>query len=151
MPEPGETQESRNSPNQTNRIKLADIEFPSDALSVKRFRVLYPELFDEKSTLNDGYSAFFEGDPHHVHLRVLTDLIDYERTLADYAFYSACSPESLDGSCHEEARKGKEVLEQLYQQLKLADSPETARLLIRGIEEQGAAQGMDLGKGRPRS
>jgi len=126
-------------------IDFGVVEFPSDSLSVKRLRQSFPEMFEE-GLLKDGYGRFFfpleHDDPPH--LGRLNDLLSAERVLADYAFYNAINPypsETLDEECHWCASNARENLEHLYQEFKLADSPETARFLIRHVEEQGAQQG----------
>ncbi|AMV24081.1 hypothetical protein VT84_06770 [Gemmata sp. SH-PL17] len=71
-------------------------------------------------------------------------MISQERVLAEYAFYHAFESHTnqiLDKECHECAAAARMELEPLYQHFKLADSPETARLLIRYVEEQGGHQG----------
>ncbi len=74
----------------------------------------------------------------------LSDLLSAERIVADYTFYNALdsyASETLDEErrrCADEARR---KLWQIYLDFKRADSPESARLLIRQVEEQGAKQG----------
>jgi hypothetical protein len=127
------------------RIDIGAVDFPSDALSMKRLRQSFPKLFDEGS-LQDGYGLFFYplGPDEPAHLVRLADLLSAERAVAEYAFYNAFDPypsETLDDDDREGWAYLREELEQLYVDFKLADSPETARLLIRHIEEQGAQQG----------
>ena len=49
--------------------------------------------------------------------------------------------ETLDEECKWCADEARKTLEMHYQEFKLADSPETARLLIQLVEEQGVKQG----------
>jgi hypothetical protein len=145
MPQPPKDQSPSFPEGRLLSIDFGVVEFPSDSLSVKRLRQIFPELFEE-GLLKDGYGRFFfpldhENPPHLVRLH---DLLSAERVLADYAFYNAITPypsETLDEECHWCADEARKELEQLYQDFKLADSPETARLLIRHVEEQGAQQG----------
>jgi hypothetical protein len=148
-----ENQPSSPNPDETLRIDFAVIEFPSDALSVKRLRTIFPEKF-ENGLLTDGFGSFFSpiDDRTPSHLVRLNDLLSAERTLADYAFYDAIDPypsETLDEECRWCADEARKELEQLYQEFKLADSPETARLLIQHVEESGKGQGIET-KGRGR-
>jgi hypothetical protein len=132
-------------------IDFRSVNFPSDALSVKRFRALFPESFDQPGPLRDGFGYFFlpadTEEPEH--LMQLTRLISDERITVSGAFHATydhlpdakLDPDELE--CIDDARK---ELEDLYQFFKLADSPETARLLIRQVEEEGerqARQAMD--------
>jgi len=146
MPGSRDKRNSSNIPERPVFINLAEIEFPSDSLTVKRLRTLFPDRFDNGSSLSSGFSDFFNpgGVAEAVHLVKLNDIISFERTLADYAFYNAIDPypsETLNEDCRRDMNEAKSELETLYQQFKLADSPETARLLILQIEEQGARQG----------
>ena len=77
--------------NPQSEVKLIDfglVEVPSDALSVKRLRKIFPEQF-EKGMLVDGYGEFFFPLAHDnpPHLSRLSDLLSAERVLADYTFY----------------------------------------------------------------
>jgi hypothetical protein len=123
-------------------------EFPSDALSVKRLRKIFPENFDTPGVVMDGYANndfFFPTaaeKPEHLHR--LTNLICAERTVASAAFY-ACYARENEGDHSDQFNDdehlaidvAEEKLEREYQYFKLADSPETARLLIRQVEEAG--------------
>ncbi len=126
-------------------IDLGAIEFPSDALTVKRLRQNFPEFFDE-GNLGDGYGYFFfpYGDEKPLHLVQLHNLLSSERAVAEYAYLNVLDPypsETLDDEYREYGIEARKLLEELYVDFKLADSPETARLLIRHVEEQGAQQG----------
>lgn len=145
MPQPPKDQNSFINEEQVERIDFGAVDFPSDALSMKRLRQSFPELFDEGS-LTNGYGLFFHpmGPDEPERLVRLTDLLHAERTVAEYAFYNALDPypsETLDEECRECDGWAREELEPLYVEFKLADSPETARLLILHVEEQGAQQG----------
>ena len=121
--------------------------FPSDALSVKRLRAIFPTHFDGHGLIVDGYTNndfFFPSGPENPpHLMRFTELICDERVVAAGAFYEshpdrkiALNDEERESIAHSKVR----LVENL-QFFKLADSPETARLLIRQIEEQGEQQG----------
>ena len=149
MPESNDDHKSSRPKDETLRLNWSELDFPSDHLSVKRLRTIFPELFDDGSALSAGASTFFEpsNDEFSAHLQRLNDLISYERTIADYAFYNAIDPypsKTLDDRCKSEAEEAKQMLEPLYLEFRLADSPESARLLIRHIEEQGAKQGAQI-------
>lgn len=145
MPDSQDEHHSSHSTEKRRTVSWSDIEFPSDVLSVKRLRTIFPEQFEEGS-LTNGFGHFFyprdiEEPAHLVHLN---ELLSAERTLAEYAFYHALEAypdEILDEECHWCAAEARKELDHFYQEFKLADSPETARLLIRQIEEQGAQQG----------
>ncbi len=118
-------------------MRAAD--FPSDALSVKRLRQIFPKLFDKERY---SYGSFFYpiGVEQPSHLVRLHELVSAEREVADCAYHDAIGI-LLDEGIREDAGVARKNLEQLYVEFKLADSPETARLLIRQVEEQGAQQG----------
>jgi hypothetical protein len=126
-------------------IDLGAVEFPSDPLSVKRFRETFPPEFFDEGNLGDGYGYFFApyGDGKPLHLLQLHNLLSSERAVAEYAYLSVLYPypsETLDDEYHEYGVEARKHLEKLYVDFRLADSPETARLLIRHIEEQGEQQ-----------
>jgi hypothetical protein len=129
-------------------IDLGAIEFPSDALTIKRLRQSFPYFFDV-GMLSDGwnnYGSFFLplGDENPRHLLQLNNLLSAERAVAEYAYLNALDPypsETCDEEIHEYNVEARMHLAELYVDFRLADSPETARLLIRHIEEQGAQQG----------
>lgn len=129
-------------------IDLGAIEFPSDALTVKRLRQNFPAFFDV-GMLSDGwnsYGSFFLpiGDENPLHLVQLHNLLSAERAVAEYAYLNALYPypsETCDEEIHEYDAEARKHLEELYVDFRLADSPETARLLIRQVEEQGEQQG----------
>jgi hypothetical protein len=129
-------------------IDLEIIEYPSDALSVKRLReTSHPEFFDRGMIRNgwNSYGSFFLplGDENPLHLLQLHNLLSAERAVAEYAYLNVLDPYPSE-TCDEEIREydleARKHLEELYVDFRLADSPETARLLIRHIEEQGAQQ-----------
>ena len=147
MTDPSPTSESPD-------IDFRTASFPSDVLSVKRFRTLFPDAFDLPGMLTDGYGSFFlpvdAEQPEH--LVQLTRLISSERVAAAGAFHRTYG-HPPDAQLTEEELwcidTAKKELEGLYQFFKLADSPETARLLIQQVEEEGERQAHQA-MGRPR-
>jgi hypothetical protein len=137
-------------------MDFREASFPSDTLSVKRFRALFPRHFDCPESIADGYSKndfFLPQNPNEpVHLVRLTELICDERIVASGAFYQCYvdrHPELLEEEDHKIIGEAKQRLEDNYQLFRLADSPETARLLIRQVEDEGTNQGLRrLSKGR---
>ncbi len=126
------------------------LEFPSDALSVKRLRYVFPEHFDgSDDTIADGYRSndFFypSGINKPVHLARLTDLICDERVIAAGAYSASFLdryPGLLNDEAHEAIAGSRKRLEENYLFFKLADSPETARFLIRQIEQEAQNQAL---------
>jgi hypothetical protein len=155
MPQLPPEQDPSHFANKPRRIRFPEIEFPSDALSVKRLRTIFPEEFDTGvGSLTDGYvNLFFPLDHEEpAQLVQLSEMISQERVLAEYSFYRALEThpdEILDTECHECADAARKELERSYQQFKLADSPEVARLLIQHVEDEGRQQG-ERDKSRPR-
>ncbi len=129
-------------------IDLEVIEFPSDALSVKRLRETFPAEFFDRGFISDGWNCFGSfflplGDENPLHLVQLHNLLSAERAVAEYAYLNFLYPypsETCDDEIHEYDVEARKHLEELYVDFRLADSPETARFLIRHIEEQGVQQ-----------
>jgi hypothetical protein len=121
--------------------------FPSDALSVKRFRTMFPTHFDGHGLIVDGFTNndffFPQGPEDPPHLLKLTQLVCDERVVAAGAFYATLGNKELEltDEERESIARSKARLEKNLEFFKLADSLETARLLIRQIEEQGEQQG----------
>ncbi len=121
-------------------LDLRKVEFPSDALSIKRLRQLFPEDFDRDEPWEDGSCVFFSpGSPRcDQQLEQLNTLLMLERIVVQAAFYLQLGgAESFDPIELKNINDYKHDLEQHYQNFKLADSPETARLLIQQVEEEG--------------
>lgn len=135
-------------PDDYPRIDFRSAEFPSDALSVKRLRHLFPAGFDneDQRPLGDICATFFYplGADRPEHLVRLGDLITNERIVAFGALLRALYPDSrvrpFDKEDHQAVALAKRRLEESYQYFKLADSPESARLLIQQVEDQGTQQ-----------
>jgi hypothetical protein len=149
MSEESNSESGRPPPSGDRRLEMdfRSAEFPSDHLSIKRLRKIFPQHFDGPDRIADGYTNndffFPAGEEEPPHLVRLTELICDERTVASGAYYrqfSARWPDVLDAEdvhCIEHS-KARLVLN--YQFFKLADSPESARLLIRQIEEVAERQ-----------
>lgn len=125
-------------------VRFQSASFPSDVLSVKRFRKLFPDHFDQPDLIRDGYpnnDFFFPSAAEKPdHLMKLTQLICDERTIAAGAYYRCflkTHPDALDEEELRAIASSKATLEKHYQFFKLADGPESARLLIRQVEEEG--------------
>lgn len=123
------------------------LEFPSDALSVKRFRYLFPDHFDCHDIISDGYSNndffFPKGVGKPDHLVRLTEMIQAERVVAAGAYSAGFRdrfPDLLSREDYRAVRQAQEELEAQYLFFRLADSPESARRLIRHIEEEAELQ-----------
>ena len=118
--------------------------FPSDALSVKRLRAIFPKSFDQPDTIANGYTKcnfFFPYDAEEPdHLVRISELLSDERTIAGGAYLRSRDPTVLNTEDEQVITRSLERLEGNLQFFKLADSPETARLLIRQVEEQGERQ-----------
>jgi hypothetical protein len=146
MPQPPPEHNPTSPITNPRRIRFSLIGFPSDALSVKRLRAVFPDQFDTgEGSLTDGYDNMFFPIDHEQppQLVQLAEMISHERTLAEYGFYRAIETrpgEHLDEECRWCASVSRRELERSYQQFKLADSPEAARLLIRQVEDQGHQQ-----------
>jgi hypothetical protein len=120
--------------------------FPSDSLSIKRLRALFPKEFDppvrfDGSTGSDFFYPLDTEEPEQ--LVWLTEMLCDERIVAGSA-YCKCfldrHPELINDEDLVTIDHCRRRLEDNYQFFKLADSPETARLLIRQVEEEGEKQ-----------
>jgi hypothetical protein len=127
--------------------------FPSDALSVKRFRQMFPEMFEEGELRGGFGSFFFPADIEKPeHLVSLGMLISEERVIAVYNYYQGLEEVGIVFNDDESRRcvgEAEKNLEGLYQHFKLSDSPETARLLIQQVENEGRNQA-ERAKGKPK-
>jgi hypothetical protein len=133
------------------KIDFELVQFPSDSLSIKRLRTMFPGRFSE-GKLGNGFGHFFypmdyERPPHLVRLN---QLLSAERTMASYAFYMALENypgEFLREEHDRSAATARREMEEYYQEFKLADSPAIAKLLIQHVEEEGQRQGENLQSG----
>lgn len=122
--------------------------FPSDTLSVNNLRRLFPDRLDRPGVLRDGYVDydFFYPSPHPSNpepMVRLATLLDDERIVASGAFYrqySSRDPSILDAEELEVMADAERQLAEGYQYFKLADGPETARLLIERVRTEGGEQ-----------
>ena len=139
---PNQTVDHKSSWSKDEALRLnwfAEIDFSKRPPISRATRTVFPELFDNGARYSAGFSSFFEpsNDEFSTHLNRLNDLISNERTIADSTFYNAIDPypsKTLDDRCKAEAQEAKQLLEPLYLEFRLADSPESARLLIQHIE-----------------
>jgi len=154
MSESPDNYQKRERASQIAEMDFRAVSFPSDAVSVKRLRSIFTEHFDGHGLLVDGYTNndffFPSACEKPAHLMRLTELICDERVVAAGAFYQTLygdergyDEESQVIEERECIEHSKSRLEENLQFFKLADSPETARLLIRQIEEQGEQQVRD--------
>lgn len=146
----GSEKPNHSRPSEDLEMDFRSAEFPSDAISIKRLRVAFRNHFDRPGPLIDGYcdNDFFypfDSEKKTEHLRRLTNLLGDERTVASAAFYEQylkLHPGSLSFDDDElrVIEGSRRRLETDYQYFKLADSPESARLMIRQVEEEGEKQ-----------
>jgi hypothetical protein len=121
---------------------LDNIDYPSDALTLKRLRTTFPVLFHRKSLFewpHDWLSSDADLEIWKSRVR-LTDLIHAEHIVVGFSFGDAIKPHPRPGSSHTECEWACQLLELKYQEFRLADSPETARFLIQKLEKQGRDQ-----------
>lgn len=154
MPEP----DQENAPDSVGghvEMNFRAAEFPSDVLSVRRLRVLFPGNFDGPGFVGDNYvnNNFFypSATERPEHLVRLNDLICDERTVASAAFYEQylSNKGGLDKDLRDVAADSKVRLAEGLQFFKLAADPEMASLLVKQVEEEGRAQAVArLGRGK---
>lgn len=130
------------------KTPLVRIEFPSDALSIRRLRHLAPHDFDipmfEPDSLEPGNLYFGENGSRPEWIDGLNKMLGFERVVAQEIFHRTRGDRRPFGQDEEDrslVRKlyldpARPTLEALYQWFRLADSPESARFLITLIEKQ---------------
>ncbi len=127
-------------------MKFESAEFPSDALSVKRLRKIFPSHFDAGGQDLEPNAPFFSplGADNPEHLVRLAGMISDERIVAVTAFFKEYErihkADMITKDQYKTAALVKTDLENDYQYFKLADSPQTARMLIGLVELQGIEQ-----------
>ena len=128
--------------NADDHFDCRQLSFPSDKLSIKDLRRLFPHEFDDPPSV----TFFFEtGRPG-----TLADLLHAERCIAEYAFghgdrvgltpleKGTTYAEKTSKAGEEEKRLYTQDLVRLYQKYGLASGPETAQELVRSIETSAA-------------
>jgi hypothetical protein len=124
---------------ETPSIDLTKIDFPSDGLTIKTLRRLYPQHIDSEpeacaNLFKDGFK-----DGAELPGGKLLTMLDAERFVADAAFVKACGVQCEPVYLEDAARSAAHAAE-LYLHYGLASGPQHAQQLVRGIESQAAEQ-----------
>src|SRR4051812_33666842 len=90
---------------------LTQMSFPSDSLSIERFRAIFPDQFDLDGCVSGSYPCLFfypqaPGEPGH--LSRLSDLLGFERTMAAGGYFTHLEPHFgviLDEEDHQTLKK----------------------------------------------
>jgi hypothetical protein len=110
-------------------IDLTTVDFPSDLLTIKALRGLFPDK------LNLYPSEFYDFDEIE-----LPAMLEFERSLASRAF-NAILGKSPQGSLESgEAEEDREMLAAIYTRYGMASGPHHAEQLIRAFEQSAAEQ-----------
>ncbi len=130
-----------------SRIQLlASLDFPSDRLTVGALRRRFPHAFDQ--AVEDALTVCpFISDDHHAGFVVrdrLGSLLDAERQVALNALVDAQGLTRPDW--YQSPEEERETVIELYQEYGIAEGPEHAKQLLRGLESAAAS----LAKGRSR-
>jgi hypothetical protein len=139
-------------------IDYPALPLPSDSISIGHLRRLFPDQF------NGPYADAKDSGPvvnFFSPVGPIKEAVDFfemlasERVLAWSNFYfSQCAANSISiepdayQNLMEEREHAASMLEQYYQQFGLADGPETARLLIRSIQQNATEQATQRSQGR---
>ena len=117
-------------------LDLADIKFPSDAITIADLRKLRPMSFDFGFAPEDADQPrfFFEADHGQQAGDVLGGMLFAERSVAVTAYAKA---EGLPPR-EEDYISLREALIEAYQRYKIASGPQHAEQLVRDIEQQAA-------------
>ena len=116
-----------------SKLDLSGLQFPSDSLTIRSFRLKHPELFDRGFGDDDEMQPLFFLDGHAEH--TVGNMLYVERLVAAAAFAKAAgiSPFKLPVAV-EDLEEG---LAKQYVEYGVATGPHHAAELIRGIESQG--------------
>lgn len=129
---------------------LAELEFPSDRLTLGTLRRRFPQAFDRPpADAGHGMPFFFDrsgNGPGHTVRERLFDMMESERQLAFTALVEAQGSTRTDPDAMP-PEEDRAVLIKRYQEFGLAEGPEHAKQLIRNLESAAAA----LDQGRSRS
>lgn len=116
-------------------IDLTKIEFPSDGMTIKAIRQIWPEAVDTGKTV-DLFSRPVGGRAGEMLFNVLT----MERDLAKATFGLEFGREPDIAYADDDVKLLAEDLSQLYTRYGIADGPNSAKELIRSIETQAIEQ-----------
>jgi hypothetical protein len=127
-------------PGQEPQIDFARIDFPSDALTLKRLRQLHPEFEAPRS-----WEAIGAGILEHLNRTNVPALVAHERRLARNSFETALGRKStlLLGNFE------RADLVAMYVEYGLASGVHHANQLLRAVEEAGARQAREHMQGPP--
>ena len=119
------------------QIDLDRLDYPSDGLSLKHLRGLFPEEFR-------GYrvreSSFLGPSDHGIELDTM---LNFERLLAKRAFNQTLErPEGNDSFTP--SQEVREHLQELYKQFMLAEGLYHAQQLIRDLERRATEQALEM-------
>ena len=128
---------------------LATLDFPSDRLTLGTLRRRFPQSFDEADSHDLSSVPFIDDNdsrnPSERLRQRLYELLDGDRQVALNALVQAEGSTRPDWMYTPEEER--ERLIQLYQEFGLAEGPEHAKQLVRGLESAAAA----LAQNRSRS
>lgn len=126
------------------KVDFTKMEFPSDGMTIKAIRRLWPEAVDTGDAV-DLFSRPVGGRAGELLFSMLT----MERGLAEATFGLEFGREpDIDYADHD-VQVLAEDLSELYIRFGIADGPQTAKELIRSIESQATAQAREHIPDRP--
>jgi hypothetical protein len=125
------------------QIDLDKLDYPSDGITIKHLRHLFPQEFRGDQT---EFSAPYFLEPSDKG-QLLNFLLDFERLLASYAFDRALGRTVKEGTF---TRRDDlwEHLEELYTTFHIAQGPQHARQMLRDLETAAAEQARQHISGR---
>jgi len=132
---------SRNKPSDQPQINFADIDFASDAISIKELRRLFPKGFEGDETEPDRVPFFRTGISS-----AFSALLELERLLARYAFDAALR-RPIKNDRLTSQKDARQFVKELYVKFEIAQ-PHQARQLIRDLEDAAVEQARRLSPGR---
>jgi hypothetical protein len=125
-------------------IDLTKIEFPSDVMTIKAIRRLWPVAVDTGEKV-DLFSRPVGGRAGEM----LSNMLTMERDLAKATFGLEFGREPNITYADDDVKLLAEDLSKLYTRYGIADGPNSAKELIRNIESQAVAQARQHTPPRP--
>jgi hypothetical protein len=135
------------------QLDLTKINFPTDRLSIKDLRTMFPEGFDRLDQWGRADGAEFFRDQSDRGYEILIWMLNTERKVAELAFNRATGrpqPEDRSERSPGWVEEEKEELIELLVKYGLATGPRHAEQQVRDIESQAATQAIGFGP-RPRT
>ena len=125
------------------RIDLCKLNYPSDSITIRDLRRIYPQGFTQHET-DPRHVPFFNSDLSDE----FSTMLEFERTLAEYAFDEALGRPIIPVTVFAERKDLRRFVKEYYISHQIAKGPQEARELLRGLEAEAAEQALQHNPGR---